>query len=110
VAYTLLAGLKGLELGRVISAPYGGKLPADMGVEVLKREPPATGDPARQYSPFRHNAPHRECSGLFLYLNAHKQGVTLHLAPPTGQSILRELVTRSCHREAAWGCWRDRVW
>jgi crotonobetainyl-CoA:carnitine CoA-transferase CaiB-like acyl-CoA transferase len=104
VAYTLLAGLKVLELGRLISAPYCSKLLADMGAEVLKSEPPATGDPARQYNPFLHNAPHRERRDLFLYLNAYKQGVTLHLATPTGQSILRELVARSCHREAACGC------
>ena len=95
MAYTLLAGLKVLELGRFISAPYSGKLLADMGAEVMKIEPPATGDPARQYGPFLNDDPHRERSGLFLYLNANKQGITLNLATPTGQSILRELVARS---------------
>ncbi len=95
MAYPLLAGLKVLELGRLISAPYCGKLLADMGAEVMKIEPPATGDPARQYGPFLHDDPHRERSGLFLYLNANKQGITLNLATPTGQSILRELVARS---------------
>jgi crotonobetainyl-CoA:carnitine CoA-transferase CaiB-like acyl-CoA transferase len=95
MAYTLLAGLKVLELGGLISAPYCGKLLADMGAEVMKIEPPATGDPARQYGPFLNDDPHRERSGLFLYLNAQKQGVTLNLATPTGQSILRELVARS---------------
>ena len=95
MAYTLLAGLKVLELGRFISAPYCGKLLADMGAKVVKMEPPAAGDPSRQYGPFLNNDPHRERSGLFLYLNANKQGVTLNLATPTGQSILRELVARS---------------
>jgi CoA:oxalate CoA-transferase len=95
VAYTLLEGLKLLELGQFISAPYCGKLLADMGAEVMKIEPPATGDPARQYGPFLSDDPHRERSGLFLYLNANKQGATLNLATPTGQGILRELVARS---------------
>jgi CoA:oxalate CoA-transferase len=95
VTYTLLAGLKVLELGRLISAPYCGKLLADMGAEVMKIEPPTTGDPARQYGPFLHDDPHRERSGLFLYLNANKQSVTLNLATPTGQRILRDLVARS---------------
>jgi crotonobetainyl-CoA:carnitine CoA-transferase CaiB-like acyl-CoA transferase len=95
VAYSLLAGLKVLELGRLISAPYCGKLLADMGAEVMKIEPPASGDPARQYGPFLHDDPHRERSGLFLYLNANKRGVTLNLATPTGRNILRELVARS---------------
>jgi CoA:oxalate CoA-transferase len=95
VAYTLLAGLKVLELGRLISAPYCGKLLADMGAEVMKIEPPGGGDPSRQYGPFLNDDPHRERSGLFLYLNANKQGITLNLATPTGQSILRALVARS---------------
>jgi CoA:oxalate CoA-transferase len=95
VTYTLLEGLKVLELGRFISAPYCGKLLADMGAEVMKIEPPAAGDPARQYGPFLNDDPHRERSGLFLYLNANKQGVTLNLATPTGRSILRELMARS---------------
>ncbi|MGH8059141.1 MAG: CaiB/BaiF CoA transferase family protein, partial [Candidatus Entotheonellia bacterium] len=95
MTYTLLAGLKVLELGRMISAPYCGKLLADMGAEVIKIEPSATGDPARQYGPFLHDDPHAERSGLFLYLNANKQGVTLNLATPTGQRILRDLVARS---------------
>jgi len=95
VAYTLLAGLKVLELGRLISAPYCGKLLADMGAEVTKIEPPFSGDPARQYGPFLHDEPHRERSGLFLYLNANKQGITLNLATPTGQHIFRDLVARA---------------
>jgi len=95
VAYTLLAGLKLLEVGRLIAAPYCGKLLADMGAEVIKIEPPAAGDPARHYGPFLDDEPHRERSGLFLYLNANKRGVTLNLATPTGRQILRDLVARS---------------
>jgi crotonobetainyl-CoA:carnitine CoA-transferase CaiB-like acyl-CoA transferase len=95
VTYTLLAGLKVLELGRLISAPYCGKLLADMGAEVTKIEPAASGDPARQYGPFLHDDPRRERSGLFLYLNANKQGITLNLATPTGQHIFRDLVARA---------------
>ena len=95
MTYTLLKGLKVLEVGRFISAPYCGKLLADMGAQVIKVEPPGSGDPSRQYGPFLKDDPHRERSGLFLYLNANKQGVTLNLETPTGQHILRELVARS---------------
>src|SRR5919108_46156 len=76
-------------------APQRGQHLADMGAEVMKIEPPTTGDPARQYGPFLNDDPHRERSGLFLYLNANKQGATLNLAAPTGRSILRELVAHS---------------
>jgi crotonobetainyl-CoA:carnitine CoA-transferase CaiB-like acyl-CoA transferase len=94
VTYDLLEGLRVLELGRFISAPYCGKLLADLGAEVIKVEPPGTGDPARQYGPFLHDEPHSERSGLFLYLNANKLGVTLNLATPTGQDIFQSLLAR----------------
>ena len=55
---------------------------------------PGTGDPSRAYSPFLHDQPHLERSGLFLYLNSNKEGVTLDLSTPTGRQILRDLVSR----------------
>jgi CoA:oxalate CoA-transferase len=95
MTYTLLEGLKVLELGLFISAPYCGKLLADMGAQVIKIEPTGSSDPSRQYGPFLKDDPHRERSGLFLYLNANKWGVTLNLETSTGQQILRELVAQS---------------
>jgi crotonobetainyl-CoA:carnitine CoA-transferase CaiB-like acyl-CoA transferase len=95
MTYSLLEGLRVLELGQFISAPYCGKLLADMGAEVIKIEPPGTGDHARQYGPFPGDDPDPERSGIFLYLNANKRGVTLDLGTPTGQEILRKMVARS---------------
>ena len=95
MSYSLLEGLRVLEMGQFISAPYCGKLLADLGAEVIKIEPPGVGDWARHYGPFLHDDPHPEGSGIFLYLNANKQGVTLDLATPTGRSILNALVARS---------------
>ncbi|MFQ6028528.1 MAG: CaiB/BaiF CoA transferase family protein [Dehalococcoidia bacterium] len=93
--YSLLEGLRVLELGGFISAPYCGKLLADMGAQVTKIEPLGTGDPSRQYGPFLNDDPHRERSGLFLYLNANKRGLTVNLDTPTGRDILRNLVAHS---------------
>lgn len=94
MTYDLLEGLRVLELGEFISAPYCGKLLADLGAEVIKIEPPGTGESARQYGPFFEDGPHPERSGIFLYLNANKLGVTLNLATPTGRELLRALVER----------------
>ena len=95
MTYDLLQGLRVLELGEFISAPYCGKLLADLGAEVIKIESPGTGDAARQYGPFFEDGPHPERSGIFLYLNSNKLGVTLNLATPTGKEIFRALVERS---------------
>ena len=74
-----LSGLKVLEYSEFISGPYCGKLLADLGAEVIKIEPPGSGDKARSWGPFPQDIPHPEKSGLFLYLNTNKLGVTLNL-------------------------------
>ncbi len=68
-----------LELAREIAGPYAAKLLGDLGAEVIKVEPP-DGDPSRAFGPFPSNSPDPEASGLFLYLNAAKQGIVLDLA------------------------------
>ena len=78
MAEQLLSGLKVVECGNLVSAPYLGKLLADFGAEVLKVEEPE-GDLSRKRGPFPGDTPHPEKSGLFLYLNANKLGVTLNL-------------------------------
>ena len=94
MTYGLLNGLRVLEFGEFISAPYCGKLLADMGADVLKIERSDGGDWARDYGPYPNDLPHRERSGLFLYLNANKRGVTLNLDTPTGREIMAALVSR----------------
>ena len=74
-----LSGLCVLELGQMVAAPYCGKLLADLGADVIKIERPRTGDGARRRGPFPDGVPHPEKSGLFLYLNTSKRGITLDL-------------------------------
>ena len=88
----LLSGLKVLELGEFVSAPYCAKLLADLGAEVIKVEAPEGGDPARQRGPFPQGIPHHERSGLFLYMNTNKRGITLDVGTPTGRDIFIDLV------------------
>ncbi len=93
MTYGLLNGVRVLELGEFVSAPYCGKLLADMGADVLKVERAGVGDWARDYGPYPNDIPHRERSGLFLYLNANKRGVSLNLETPTGHEILAGLAS-----------------
>lgn len=75
----------------MVSAAYAAKLMADLGADVIKVEPPLGGDPARRRGPYPGGTPHPEKSGLFLYLNTNKRGVTLDLADARGREVLREL-------------------
>lgn len=93
--YSLLAGLRVLEVGAMLSAPYCAKLLADAGADVIKLEPPSRGDAARRCGPWPGDLPHPERNGLFLYLNAGKRGITANLETPTGRSILRRLAAAS---------------
>lgn len=88
-----LAGLRVLELGSLVAAPYAAKLMADLGAEVIKIEAPGLGDEARRRGPFPGGEPHPERSGLFLYLNCNKRGVTLDPAEPRGRALLHRLAS-----------------
>ena len=74
----LLPGVRVLDIGQGVSAPYAAKLLANLGADVIKVEPPE-GDESRRIGPFPGDVPHPEKSGLFLALNANKRGVTLDL-------------------------------
>jgi crotonobetainyl-CoA:carnitine CoA-transferase CaiB-like acyl-CoA transferase len=88
----LLAGLRVLECGEGIAIGFAGKLLVDLGAEVIKVEPPRSGDRLRHHGPFSGDVPHREHSGLFLYLHANKRGITLDLECATGNTMLQRLV------------------
>jgi len=92
VSEQALSGLKVVEYGSFISAPYCTKLMADLGAEVIKIEEPGSGDESRRHGPFLNDEPHYEKSGLFLYLNTNKLGITLNVEAKTGQKILKQLL------------------
>ena len=87
----LLPGVRVLDVGQGISAPYCAKILAHMGAEVIKVEPPE-GDEARRIGPFPGDTPHPEKSGLFLALNINKYGVSLDLASDDGAKAFKSLV------------------
>lgn len=80
-----LAGVKALELGALVAAPYCGMLLADLGADVIKVEPPE-GDMARQFSPFL-----RGESAFFLSVNRGKRSIAVDLRQEEGRRIVRQL-------------------
>lgn len=89
-----LSGVKVVEYCNFIAGPYCTKLLADLGAEVIKVEKPE-GDDARKRGPFLGDNPDPELSGLFLYHNTNKMGVTLNLESPKGRELFLELVSKA---------------
>lgn len=88
-ASSVLRGLRVIEVGHFIAAPFGARLLADLGADVIKIEP-REGDPVRQWGA-RQN-------GHSLWWSVHgrnKRCVTLDLKQAEGRALLLELVERS---------------
>ncbi|HEY6317321.1 MAG TPA: CoA transferase, partial [Acidimicrobiia bacterium] len=82
-----LTGLRVLELGGEIAAPYATKLLTDLGADVVKVEPP-DGDPLRCWSPFPDDDPGR-AGVLFAALNGGKRSARVDLTQADGVAWLR---------------------
>src|SRR6478735_5870869 len=91
---TALGHIKVLDLTRILAGPWATQNLADMGAEVIKIERPRVGDDTRTWGPpFLKDAEGRETrdSSYFLSANRGKQSVTVDLATPEGQEIIRAL-------------------
>ncbi|MGH7916762.1 MAG: CaiB/BaiF CoA transferase family protein [Candidatus Binataceae bacterium] len=90
-AQSPFSAIKVVECGEGISAAFGAKMLADLGAEVIKVEPPS-GDLARRRGPFPNHQSDPEKSGIFIYLNANKRGVTADLGREEGRELLASLL------------------
>jgi len=87
-----LGGVRVVELGEGIAAPFCARLFADYGADVVKLERPGAGDVTRGWGPFPGDRPDPEHSGLFFFLNTSKRSVALDVSQPAGRSVLAELL------------------
>lgn len=85
-----LAGLKVLELGQLIAGPFSGKTLGDFGAEVVKVEPPGSGDPLRQWR-LLHNGE----SVWWQVQSRNKKSVTLDLREEADRAIARQLAAEA---------------
>jgi len=83
-----------VECGQGVSAAYGAKMIADLGAEVIKIEPPG-GDLTRRRGPFPGGKADPDKSGLYIYLNTNKRGVTADLRKPEGRGLLGRLLQQA---------------
>jgi len=89
-----LEGIRVLDLSRILAGPWAGQYLADLGAEVIKIERAGKGDDARYYGPpylaDESGAPTSE-NFFHLSCNRGKKSVTVDLASPEGQEIIRTI-------------------
>jgi crotonobetainyl-CoA:carnitine CoA-transferase CaiB-like acyl-CoA transferase len=84
-----LAGVRVLDFTRVLAGPAASLALADLGAEVLKVEPPITGDETRTFPPIRDGESH-----YFLGNNRGKKSIVIDLKSPDGVALARDLAAR----------------
>ena len=89
-----LAGIKVLDLSRVLAGPWATQMLADLGADVIKVERPVAGDDTRHWGPpfLKDDAGNdtREAS-YFTACNRNKRSITVDMAHPEGQALLRQM-------------------
>ncbi|MGE0882045.1 MAG: CaiB/BaiF CoA transferase family protein [Blastocatellales bacterium] len=84
-----LEGVRILEMGQLLAGPFASMLLGWFGAEVIKIEPPQTGDPLRNWRKV-----YRGTSLWWYSLSRNKKSVTLNLKTARGQEIARQLVSK----------------
>lgn len=80
-----LKGLRVVEMGQLLAGPFCGQLLGDMGADVIKIEPPGTGDPMREWGQGDEKV-------QWEVIARNKRSVTCNLRVPEGQEIARQLI------------------
>ncbi len=89
-----LAGIRVIELARVLAGPWAGQMLADLGADVIKVENPDGGDDTRHWGPpFVEGADGENLSAAYYHsTNRGKRSITADLKSEEGQSLVRRLV------------------
>jgi formyl-CoA transferase len=86
-----LAGIKVLDLSRVLAGPWCTQLLADLGAEVTKIERPGAGDDTRHWGPPWHGEGDRRVAAYFLSCNRGKKSAAIDFSRPEGAELVRRL-------------------
>lgn len=83
-----LRDIRVIELGQLIAGPFCGQLLADMGADVIKVEPPGTGDPMREWGQGKEKV-------QWEVIARNKRSVSANLRVPEGQALVRKLIAQA---------------
>ncbi|MBK6595279.1 MAG: CoA transferase [Burkholderiales bacterium] len=93
-----LPHIKVLDLSRVLAGPWCTQMLADLGADVIKIEKPGEGDDTRHWGPpFLHDADGNptQHATYFTACNRNKRSVTIDMAQPEGQALIRQMALHS---------------
>ncbi|MBY0466687.1 MAG: CoA transferase, partial [Burkholderiales bacterium] len=90
-----LAGIKVLDLSRVLAGPWAGQMLADYGADVLKVERPGAGDDTRTWGPPWWGEGADKVAAYFMCANRGKRSLAIDLATPEGAAQVRELAAQA---------------
>jgi len=93
-----LENVRVLDLSRILAGPLAAQTLADLGASVIKVERPGTGDDARVFGePYLRDAEGNRTreNAFYLSANRNKESVTVNIADPRGQDIIRQLAARA---------------
>ena len=93
-----LAGIKVLDLSRVLAGPWCTQMLADLGADVVKVERPGLGDDTRQWGPpFLKDAEGNDTTqaSYFTACNRNKRSVTIDMATAEGQALIRQMAQQA---------------
>ena len=82
----LLAGVRVLDLTRVLAGPYASMVLADLGAEVIKVELPGQGDESRGFGPFQNGE-----SAYYTSVNRGKKSITIDMRDERGAALVQRL-------------------
>ncbi len=87
-----LAGVRVLDLSRVLAGPYCAMMLGDLGAEIIKVEQPGVGDETRRWGP-----PYAAdgASAYYLSVNRNKRGIAVDLKAAAGRALIRDLAAHS---------------
>jgi crotonobetainyl-CoA:carnitine CoA-transferase CaiB-like acyl-CoA transferase len=93
-----LAGIRVLDMSRVLAGPLCGQILADLGADVIKVERPGSGDDSRAWGPpfaSDENGKVTSESAFYCSCNRGKRSITIDTSKPEGQALIRQLATNS---------------
>ena len=98
MANTALAGIRVLDLSRILAGPWASQMLADLGAEVIKVERPGLGDDTRRWGPpfLKDSQGHTTSESAYFHCtNRNKQSIGIDITHPEGQAVIRELAARA---------------